>query len=249
MNVIRNSMKEIKASEELKADTLRYLKEQRNVRSIPAVHHFARYVFVAACLLLALGLGGYSVYRRPVSYISIDVNPSIELGINRFERVVSVNAYNEDGQDVLKSASLKNIPYEEAIKKLLSDEFYSGFLTKDSVLVFTVISDSPDTMIEEINEGGAGLMYRAKMYISDMDCLEEAHQHDMSFGKYRAYQELAQYDETVTVEDCHGMSIGEIQNRIDGCRHYEQTEDTEPQSTEESGYRHHGGHKKHHGGN
>lgn len=42
--------------------------------------------------------------------------------------------------------------------------------------------------------------------------------HEMSFGKYRAYLELSEYDQNVTVEDCHGMTMGEIQNRINRCR-------------------------------
>lgn len=48
--------------------------------------------------------------------------------------------------------------------------------------------------------------------------MKEAHLHEMSFGKYRAYLELSEYDPNVTVEDCHGMTMGEIQNRIDRCR-------------------------------
>ena len=29
----------------------------------------------------------------PTAYISIDINPSLELGINRFDRIVSVEGY------------------------------------------------------------------------------------------------------------------------------------------------------------
>ncbi len=65
-------------------------------------------------------------------------------------------------------------------------------------------------------------------------CLREAHQHEMSFGKYRAYLELLEYDENVSVEDCHGMTIGEIQNRIDSCQ-------------QNHGKGGHGRHKGHHG--
>lgn len=247
MNVIRENMKEIKASEELKADTLRYLNEQRRAYSIPAVHHFGRYALIMACLLLALGVGGYSAYRRPVSYISIDVNPSIELGINRFKRVVSADAYNKDGEDILKDVVWKNIPYEEAVERLLSSERHSGFLTENSVLVVTVISDDPDTMIEGINAAGTGRKYHAQIYVSDPECLKEAHWHDMSFGKYRAYQELSQYDEEITVEACHEMTIGEIQDRIEGCKHHQQAEDLEIQSPEKNWNGHHGGHRRHHG--
>ena len=74
--------------------------------------------------------------------------------------------------------------------------------------------------------------------------MEEAHSHEMSFGIYRAYLELSQYDESVTVEDCHEMSMGEIQTRIEGCRHHSQTQgqdQQEPDGTQ-------GHHNGHHGG-
>ncbi len=247
MNAIMDSMKEIRASEELKAGTLQYLSGQRKVHSIPVTRHVLRYALIAVCLLMALGMGGYSVYRKPVSYISIDINPSIELGINRFERVVSADAYNEDGQNILKGVTLKHVPYGKAIDRLLSDETYSGYLTADSVLVFTVVSDRPDTVIKEINESGTGHAYNAQIYTSDEFCMEEAHQYDMSFGKYRAYQELSLYDENVTVEDCHGMTIGEIQDRIEGCKHHRWSEDNVQQIPENNWGGHHGGRRGHHG--
>ena len=79
-----------------------------------------------------MGVGGYSIYRRPVSYISIDVNPSIELAINRFDKVVSAKGYNADGQDILQHVPLKNISYMQAIDRLMQDAYYSRFLNKDS---------------------------------------------------------------------------------------------------------------------
>ncbi len=65
--------------------------------------------FATACaaLLLAIGITGYSWTKTPVSYISIDVNPSIELSLNRFGRVVSATAFNAEGRKILETLSLK----------------------------------------------------------------------------------------------------------------------------------------------
>lgn len=246
MNRIQKSMNKIQASEELKKNTLQYLKEQQKKQ-----RHFGsfrtrfmpRFVLAAICFfVLLLGAGGYSVYIRPVSYISIDINPSVELGINRFKRVVSAVAYNEDGQNILEHVSLKNISYIEAIDKLLKEESYDKFLTEDSLLIFTIVSDSSDTIIEEINANKSFQTYDALTYTSDKICMEEAHQHDMSFGKYRAYIELSEYDESITIEDCHGMTIGEMHDRIEKCREHEETEGGEKyqESYQERHQNHHG---------
>ena len=189
-NVIQKSMEEIQASKELKQNTLQYLEEQR--RRQERKHYYRksyrvlRYALAAICVFLLAGAGSYSVYSKPVSYISIDINPSIELGINRFDKVVSAKGYNQDGQDILQHVPLKNISYIQAIDRLLQDAYYSRFLTGDSKLVLTVISDQSDVMLQKINGNDSFQDYGAVTYSSDTACMTEAHQHEMSFGKYRA---------------------------------------------------------------
>ena len=60
---------------------------------------------VAACLALALlGGGGGIFYQRAyavASVVSLDVNPSIEMRVNRQEKVLSCTALNQDAAAVL----------------------------------------------------------------------------------------------------------------------------------------------------
>ena len=46
--------------------------------------------------------------------------------------------------------------------------------------------------------------------------VEEAHEHGLSFGKYRAFLELQQLDPNITVDDVMDMSMCEIQDLIRG---------------------------------
>ena len=218
MNELQRSMNNIRASEELKADTLRYLEEQRGAGRPGRGFYVPRYALALVCLFLLLGTGGYGIYGKPVSYVSIDVNPSIELGINRLGRVVSVNAYNEDGQQILEQVRIKNLPYPKAVRLLLEYETEENFLTENSLLVFTVISKNAEAITRKLVGVSSPANASVLTYVSDRSCMEEAHQYQMSFGKYRAYLELAQYDDTVTVEDCHRMTMGELQQEIKRCK-------------------------------
>ena len=85
-------------------------------------------------------------------------------------------------------------------------------------MFITVISERWETILEEIRADELAGRYGAQTYTSDLTCREEAHQYRMSFGKYRACLELSKYDESVTVEECHGMSMGEIEDRIETCK-------------------------------
>lgn len=245
MNPIRKSLENIQASEELKRNTLRYLNEQQVKKSRFRPHFAPGYALVVICLFFLVGTGGYSVYRKPVSYISVDVNPSIELNINRFGRVVSVEAYNEDGRKITEQVPLKNVSYMQAIDRLLKDESYNKYLQKDAMLVFTVVSDRSEEIVKELNASELFQSHEALTYVSDSACMHEAHQHDMSFGKYRTYLELLEYDESVTIEDCHGMTMGELRDRIDNCSHNGQTNNPTGQKDHHNSNNSHGGHHGH----
>ncbi len=219
MNRIQKSLENIQASEELKQNTLQYLHEQQQKKCRKRRYFAPGYVMAVICLFILVGTGGYSVYQKPVSYISVDVNPSIELNINRFGRVVSAEAYNDDGRQIIEQVPLKNISYMQAIDRLLKDESYNQYLKEDSRLVFTVVSDQSEVIVKKLNASKLFQSYGALTYTSDSSCMHEAHQHEMSFGKYRTYLELLEYDESVTIEDCHGMTMGELRDRIEACSH------------------------------
>lgn len=57
---------------------------------------------LALVLLSCIGIGSYS-YVKPYSYVSLDINPSIEYALNRYDKVISVSGINERGQQVVSS--------------------------------------------------------------------------------------------------------------------------------------------------
>jgi hypothetical protein len=81
----------------------------------------------AAVLLISAGVSSYA-YFTPVSTISLDVNPSIEYKLNRFDRVVGVEALNEDGQQILEQLKVKNKNIDEALKLTLQQMKAQGFI-------------------------------------------------------------------------------------------------------------------------
>lgn len=69
-----------------------------------------RYVSsVAAAAVLVAGIGGGAAYATPYGVVSLDVNPSIEYTINRFDYVLSVEGVNEDGRELLAGMDRKQL--------------------------------------------------------------------------------------------------------------------------------------------
>src|SRR5699024_6725608 len=106
--LLKESLDEIRAEDKLTAQTKAYLAQQivqRKRRPRPSLRAAA----AAACLLLltTVSAGGAWVYLTPDAYISIDINPSLEFGINRFGRIVSVESFNDDGQDLAEQLDIR----------------------------------------------------------------------------------------------------------------------------------------------
>jgi len=80
-------------------------------------------------------------YYTPYSYVSIDVNPSFEFYINRFDRVLTVKGFNDDGRELSKNISidgLKNKEIQSAVKSVLNELKTKGYIVEgeeDSVII------------------------------------------------------------------------------------------------------------------
>ncbi|OQB20480.1 MAG: Anti-sigma-I factor RsgI [Firmicutes bacterium ADurb.Bin182] len=91
-------------------------------------------VWAAAAAALIILVGGTSALASaPYSYVSVDVNPSIELTLNLFDRVISVEAVNEDGAEVLSRIDvnkLNNQNINDAITKIITEISNEGYFER-----------------------------------------------------------------------------------------------------------------------
>ena len=212
----RDAFGQIRAEDGLKAQTKRYLSEQINKKkrhSFPALRAAA----AAAFLFAAVSAGGVWLYLSPAAYISIDINPSLELGINRFDRVVSVESFNSDGQDLAEQLDIRYMDYSDALEELLSEQTVEAYLADGAVMAVTVAgSDEEKTsqILETVETCTAGHT-NISCHPGDIEEMYEAHSEGLSLGKYRAYLELKALDPTFTPDDIRDLSMREIRDLID----------------------------------
>jgi len=80
-------------------------------------------------------------YLTPYSYVSVDVDPSFEFLINRFDRVLTVRAFSDEGSQLSKDISidgLKNKEIQSAVKSVLNELKSKGYIIEgeeDGVIV------------------------------------------------------------------------------------------------------------------
>lgn len=216
-NRIRNALDDIKATDELKSNTMDFMENEiaRRKKKFFSFKRSAIVVYMFLLIIVGGFCGSYYVFSSPISYISIDINPSIELTLNRFDKVIDVTSYNESGGEVVQNLHLKNKYYTDVIEELLLEEKLQSYINEDSILSFTVISQNEEAILNEIKQCEGYKKYNAQCYGQNEDNMIKAHESGLSFGKYRAYQELLKYDPNFSVDKIKDMTMREIRDIID----------------------------------
>lgn len=215
---IKEAFGQIRAEEGLKGSTMAFLEKRTRGYTKAKAEKRPLYAYAAACACLLLTLlGGRWLYFTPTAEISVDINPSIELQINRFDRVISVNAFNEDGQAFSGALDVRFKNYTAAIEEILNDDGIAALLSADEILTFTVTgpNESQSSRIFSNVEAYTAAHGNAYCYFASPEEVAMAHECGLSHGKYRAFIEAQSLDPTLTPEAVQGMTMREIQDLID----------------------------------
>ena len=75
----------------------------------------------AACLaVICTAAFGYHLYYTPASYVYMDINPSVRLDLNCFERVIDVVPLNEDAEVLLSNLTIRKGTAEDCMNTIVS---------------------------------------------------------------------------------------------------------------------------------
>lgn len=233
MNNIKAAFDSVRASGELKGKTLAFVSERsRNYSMRKAAKHLKILPAAAAAAAVFFGI---KLYFTPTTHINIDINPSLDLGINLFDRVVSVNALNEDGARLLNGSDLKSLKfasYDEALRRILDDKSIEVMLSEDGIMTVTVI--------ETNTRQSADILSAAEACVSgygDVRChsisrenASAASKLGLSCEKYLMYLNLSAADPEITPEGIRNMTMREIRELTaqlteQGGHHYEGSDD------------------------
>lgn len=221
---LKEAFDSIKAESKLKDNTYAYLIKEismQNQKKKNLIVPKLLYTSVACLFLFFFGFQGYSIYFKQTALVSIDVNPSIELSLNRFDRVISYKAYNRESEKILNSVTIKNKNYKDAIEILMSNKILDYYITDNSYISFAVQSDNTkkeEILLSKIESCADNYLSSHHQNSSieieysqvDTNLTQEAHNHGVSVGKYKAILELQEVNPNVTVEECKHKSLKEL---------------------------------------
>jgi hypothetical protein len=183
--------------------------------------------FVASAAALVLISVGTWAYASPYSYVSLDVNPSIEFTVNRFDRVLRVKAVNDDGEEILQEISLENLEnqtIEDAITSTVAQISEAGYFKGDiegGIVIATYGKDEEKaeelaqelqlSVENEVAENDDDVIVEA--FSVGLERVEEARALGVTPGKLNLVEKLqasATDPSTVDLEEWLAMSVKDI---------------------------------------
>lgn len=182
----------------------------------------------AACLALVLvgGGGGYYYYsanNAVASLVSLDVNPSIQLEVNKNEKVLSATPMNDDGAEILDGMDLKGTQADVAMYAIIGSLLQHGYVDELANSILITVEDNDQARGEKLQQeltaqadaalanaqvNGAVL---AQTLQNSEELSQKAQEYGISTGKAALIQAIvAGSNNTKTFEDLVGLSINEL---------------------------------------
>ncbi len=177
----------------------------------------------AAMLIIAGAITGFGIYDanyKVASTVSLDVNPSIELTVNKKDRVISVTPLNEDGKKVIGNMELKGTDIELAVNALIGSMVKEGYISQlaNSILLSVEGGGKAETLEKKLYENIAAefdtdsfegaVISQTVSPTSELKKL--ADQYGITLGKAQLISRILKTNANSTFEELAKLSINEL---------------------------------------
>lgn len=193
----------------------------------------------AAAVMLLTPVGITSVINaQPQAIVTIDINPSIQLVLNRRDQVLEALGINQDGQKILAGVDWKRQPVDEVVAELTDRAVAAHKLDvtdESSAVVVAVAPAKGDDLSKEqadrirdkawsavttaVREEAQKANAEAKTNVAALEAKAaekaEAEQAGLTVGKFLIYKELQAQGVEVKPEDLQTMGPGTLLHNMD----------------------------------
>lgn len=202
--------------------------QEIDLQAMPTIRYTSmiqRMAAVAAVFILVIGMGLYSYYS-PYSYVSMDINPSVEIILNRYERVLDVQPLNEDGKKIINhNYHFMHKKVDDAISELINGAHEANYLKdNDNNEIFITVSAPKPQAAQEIGRyvreyAAAGLKQsniNANVTVEGVTIQKrvQAKKEHISVGKLLLLEQLQKVSPAANIDEVKDKSVKDIIENI-----------------------------------
>jgi hypothetical protein len=220
-------MNQIKAEADLKERTKAYVKYELDKKSdfskvsLGFSKRSIRTAVFTTAALAFFAISGFAYYNHPISYVSLDINPSVELSVNAFNLVINSEGINNDGKSLIRGITAKHVSLDESIESLILEAEKQKFIAVNgsTVIAVTAISKNDekaiilkdkceDALKQAIEVANIdGIVYAD---YTNLETRSKARELGIPAGKYKMIEILKELDSSTTFAEYKSANITSI---------------------------------------
>lgn len=216
---IRSAFAAVHASELSRQRTKLFVRKKTRDYNSQCIRQCQRRRMVSGLCAAAVMLCLCLFYFTPAARIEMDVNPSVEMKVNRLDRVIQVRGLNEDGRELAKHVSLLNLPYNRAVRKLMLSQEMEPFIRSHDLITVSVVGGTPghtEEMLANVACSALTVAGRENVFycaLTDAQ-IQEAKDLNLTVLQYQAFQLLSAEDPSITADIVRDMDKRELQTLL-----------------------------------
>lgn len=188
--------------------------------------------FAAVAAVLVLIIAGVFAVKNLgapsdtlAAIVSLDVNPSIELNVDKDEKIISAKGLNDDGRRVLGDMELEGSSLEVAVNAVIGSMLKNGYLDDmaNSILVSVSGVNGYDadklrsTLADDVNRQLENCSVLSQdVSNADSDTVKLADKYGITVGKAALIRQIVAADSRHSFEELAALSINELNLIADG---------------------------------
>ncbi len=158
--------------------------------------------------------------QQAVAYVSLDIDPSLEMSVDKNMRVIKVHCFNDNAVSLVEPLELEGKMLESAIAELINHAIDMKYLTvgQDNILISSISSSqepfpvNQEALYEVMEESLAsrGCSGHVEIYKGDKIIHTAAKDNNISAGKYIIYEQLIKSGRNVNLDDIRQETVGQL---------------------------------------
>ncbi len=172
---------------------------------------------IICCLVLVIGIMGFYFFNnRTLTTITLDINPSIEINLDRNEKVKNIIALNDDAKDII-SNELKGKSLDIVFEMIITSLVEKGYVDKEDNLY--VILHVEGNTTNEIVSKQLEFEFGKKEIHTEIVTVEKitkedkklAKKYNVSPAKISYIESIVQDNNSINIENLVNDSVSELE--------------------------------------
>ena len=170
---------------------------------------------IAICLLIVIGVFCFIKWNnRIVSTVTLDINPSVEIGFNKDEKVARVKALNAEAKDII-SNDLKNKTLDEVIDTITANIVEKGYIEEDHVeiIIYSKGNINSDEVEYKIKNSFAEKQINVEAIVIASVTKEDeklAKEYNVSPAKISYVKSIVEDNENISIDNLADKPVREL---------------------------------------